>query len=99
LHNKNCIYTVTTIRHALAAGNRSVGFFHTFEEAEQVLKENIMDINECGYYKYAVIEIVPPGIYTYPREELWYKWNHEKDSYEPCPKPERFQQVVGWSLG
>ena len=97
--NETPIYTVTTIRHALAAGNRAVGFYHTFEEAEEALKENVMDINECGYYPYGVIEIVPPGIYTYPREELWYFFNKDKGVYESCEKPERFQQVVGWSLG
>lgn len=97
--NETPIYTVTTIRHALAAGNRAVGFFHDFEHAEEALTQNIMDINECGYYPFAVIEAVPPGFYTYPREELWYKWNRDSGVYEPCEKPERFKQVVGWSLG
>lgn len=97
--NETPIYTVTTIRHALAAGNRAVGFYHTLKEATDALVNNVMDINECGYYRYGVIEIVPPGIYTYPREELWFKWNPDKEQYEPCPKPERFAQVIGWSLG
>lgn len=95
----NPIFTVTTIRHALAAGNRAVGFFETFDEADEAVKNNVMDINECGYYRFAVIEEVLPGVYMHPRKELWYKWNHEKDSYEPCDKPERFKQVIGWSLG
>ncbi len=54
--NKTPIYTVTTVRHALAAGNRAVGFFYTFDEAERCLVNNYMDINEGGYYFFAVIE-------------------------------------------
>jgi len=97
--NENPIYTITTIRHALHAGNRAVGFAYKFEDAEQWIKDNVLNINECGYYPYAVIEPVTEGIYCYPRKEYWYKFNSEKDSYEPCEKPERFKQIVGWSLG
>lgn len=98
--NKTSIFTVTTIRHAmLIGGHRAVGFFHEFESAEYALVNNIMDINECGYYPFAVIEEVEPGFYTYPRKELWYQWNRDKGIYEPCEKPERFKQTVGWSVG
>lgn len=97
--NATPIYTVTTIRHALDAGSRSVGYFHEFSNAEQALTQNIMDINECGYYPFAVIEVLHPGFYVYPREELWYKWNRYAGVYEPCDKPDRFKQVCGWSLG
>lgn len=93
------IYTITTVRGALQAGSRAVGFFHNVEEAEEALKKNIMDINECGYYPFAVIESVSPGIYMYPRDEFWYKFNRKTEEYEPCEKPERFKQIIGWSLG
>jgi hypothetical protein len=93
------IFTITTVRHALQAGNRAVGYYTTFEEADEIVRENVMDINESGYYFYAVIEELMPGIYMYPRKELWYKWSRDKEAYEACDKPERFQQVVGWSLG
>lgn len=93
------IFTVTTVRHALAAGNRAVGYYYTFVDADADVRENVMDINEGGYYFYAVIEEVLPGIYMHPRKELWYKWNRDNETYEPCEKPERFKQVIGWSLG
>lgn len=93
------IFTITTIRHALLAGSRSVGYYNTFEQADQEVRNNSLDINECGYYPFAVIEPLEQGIYQYPREEFWYKWNREKDQYEPCEKPDRFKQVCGWSLG
>ena len=93
------IYTITTIRGFLAGGSRAVGYFHKFEDADVALRDNVMDINECGYYPYAVIEPVEEGIYMHPREEHWYRYNKEKDQYEPCEKPDRYKQVVGWSLG
>ena len=94
------IYTVTTVRGALAAGSRAVGYYETFEEAEDVVINNILDICEEGYYHYAVIEEVEPGIYTIPRTEIWYRWDREKGQYINLPeKPERFKQVAAWSLG
>jgi hypothetical protein len=93
------IYTITTVRGYLAGGSRAVGYFHSFEDADVALRDNVMDINECGYYPYAVIEPVEEGIYMHPRDEHWYRFNKEKDQYEPCEKPERYKQVVGWSLG
>jgi len=93
------IYTVTTIRGYLAGGSRAVGFYYIFADAEKALKENIMDLNECGYYPYAVIEPVTEGIYCYPRKEYWYQFNKEKNKYEACDKPDRFKQSIGWGLG
>ena len=66
---------------------------------QEWVKENAMDINECNYYPYVVIEPVQEGIYMHPRTEHWYKFDREKDRYEPCEKPDRFKQVIGWSLG
>jgi hypothetical protein len=97
--NDSPIYTITTIERSLAAGKRAVGFFHEFENAERVVVNNYGDINEMGYYPFAVIEKTEPGIYMYDREEYWYQWNRETKCYERIEKPERFKQVVGWGLG
>ena len=93
------IFTITTIRHALLTDHRPVGWYTTLERADIEVRHNSCDINECGYYPFAVIEAIPEGIYSYPREEHWYKWNREKDQYEPCEKPDRYKMVQGWSLG
>ena len=93
------IYTITTIRPAAHQYHRAVGYFYTFKDADEALRENVMDINECNYYPYAVIEPVIEGIYCHPRKEHWYKFNRQKDQYEPCEKPDRFKQIIGWSLG
>lgn len=97
----NPIYTITTVRAALAAGSRSVGYFYDLQTAKEAVEENDLDICECGYYKYAVIEEVYQGLYTYTfeRKEHWYVWNNEKEQYVPCEKPERFKNTYGWSLG
>lgn len=97
--NDQVIYTITTVRHALQAGSRAVGFYYDQEVAIDNLVNNVMDIYEEGYYPYAVIECLTQGVYVYPREELWFRWNRDNGKYEPCEKPERFKQTVGWSLG
>ena len=97
--NKKPIYTITTVRLALGAGVRCVGYYHNYSDAELAVIENDLDINEMGYYPYAVIEQVTPGIYTVPRPEFWYQWNGETEKYESCPKPERFAKVAGWGIG
>jgi hypothetical protein len=94
------IFTVTTVRHLTAVGGiRAVGFFHTFEEASECVAENAGDISEEGYYRFAVIEEVQPGIYVYPRNESWWAWDKEKEKYFPCEKPQQFKQVAGFGLG
>jgi hypothetical protein len=99
MRNKQPIFTVTTVRHALQAGSRCVGFYYTFEEAKESIIENVMDICEQGYYLYAVIEKITPGVYIYPRDETWFQWSRDAGRYESCEKPERFKQTAGWSLG
>lgn len=99
LEGKDVIFVITTIRHALAAGNRAVGYAKTLAEADAWVRDNACDINEDGYYKYAVIEAIEPGIYSHPKQEFWYRWDPEKELYEGCGKPERFKQVVSFGLG
>jgi len=98
LHNKNCIYTVTTLRGALHSGTRCVGFYHDVRDAQKAVEENAMDINECGYYHFAVIEKVNPGVYNFGMDAWWYKW-HNTEGYKPCDKPERFKRVVCFGIG
>lgn len=94
------IYTVTTLRSVLMdSRSRCVGYYHDFKDAEEIVLDNVMDINEMGYYLYAVIEEVSPGIYTFPRPEYWYKWDVSKAKYVDCSKPEKFMRTVGWSMG
>ena len=97
--NKTPIYTITTVRVTFHHTNRCVGYYYDFKIAEEVVKSNGGDINECETYPFAVIEEVFEGLYSYPRKEIWYKWNRPKQEYIQCDKPEQFQKVCGWGIG
>lgn len=98
MDNDIIIFTITTIRH-LMADMRSVGYTTNYYDAAIQVMENACDISEEGFYRYAVIEEVKPGIYTFPRKEYWFFWNKDTEAYSPCEKPEKFRQIVGFSLG
>ena len=99
MSKKPVIYTITTIRSFLAGGCRAVGYAHTMADANNWVVENACDINECGYYPYAVIEEVEEGIYSFPRIEHWYEYNKDNGTYMPCEKPDRYKSTVCWGLG
>ena len=96
--NLNPIYTITTIRGPLSRNTRCVGFYHELETAIEAVKDNAMDINEAGYYHYAVVEKVNIGIYNFEMEEHWFRWHPEK-GYQPCEKPENFKRIVAFGIG
>lgn len=92
------IYTITTVNYS-GTRKRFPGFTFSFDEAEEIVKENINDINE-NLYVFAVIEKTFPGLYTFDsREEHWYKFSALFDKYEPIEKPEKFKHVVCWGIG
>jgi len=93
----NIIYTVVTIKHNLK--NRCVGWFPTKEEAIEVVVENYGNINEYGYYPYAIVEGVKPGLYNFDREEIWFKWDNDKHQYIQCGKPDKFGNSTCYSMG
>jgi len=96
--NKNPIYTITTLRGSLYDRNRCVGFYHELETAIKAVEDNEMDINEMGYYHYAVVEKVNIGIYNFEMEEHWFKWWPEK-GYVPIDKPDNFKRIVSFGMG
>ena len=93
------IYTISTIRSFLAGGCRVVGYSHDFDKAEEWVKDNVMDINEDGYYPFVVIEPMPEGIYVHPEKEFWYRYCEGSDTYESCDKPDRYKHTIAWSMG
>lgn len=93
------IYVITTVRTTMHYSTRSVGFYYDFKVAEEVVKSNGGDINECEYYPYVVIERTEEGLYSYPREEFWYKWNKPHQRYVRCEKPDQFKKIAGWGIG
>lgn len=75
--------------------SRALGWFPTFEEAEEEVVSNACDIWEYSY-DYAIIEETPPGYYrSAPLSNTdssqgtviyWYKFNEETRRYEKLDK-------------
>jgi len=94
------IYTITTIRAVENVRNvRCVGWAQNDLSAVNIVTNNYGDINESGYYRYAVIEKIGTGLYCTPEEEFWFEWNNDKGKYEPIRKPKEFENVVNFGMG
>lgn len=80
--------------------DRIVGWFPTLEEAIDEVENNSGDINEAGYYPWALIEETEPYLYPHIRSEHWYKWKGRlKGKYEPRKKPAAFNKTVNFGIG
>lgn len=78
---------------------RCVGYFKTFEEAEEIVLSNTYDIWETCY-DYAVIENIPEGLYQYDFHPIWYKYNKLTGGYIKCDRPNFVGATsVGYSIG
>jgi hypothetical protein len=81
---------------------RTVGIVPSFEEAERIVLGNYGDIEEAGHYQYAVVELVPFGLYPIDRRQWWYEFNLETQRWEklasiPEPLATMFGRMVDWS--
>lgn len=98
--NLKPIYTITTIRGTVHEGIRTVGFAHDLKDAIEWVEDNAMDINECDYYWFVVIEKVNPGIYNFELESVWFKWNRAEQKYQKLDAvPDQFKRICGWGIG
>jgi len=100
------IYTITTLKtiygyknpvHTYELGCRCVGWREKLEDAKEAVEHNDMDIYECGYYPFCVIEEVGEGIYCYSMKEWWYQW--VDGEYKEIDKPEILSHTVGFGIG
>lgn len=96
-------YFVATIRDIDiegARGTRVVGYFLKLEDAKQCIEQNLGDLYENGYYKYAVIEDVGPGLYaSCESHPIFYEWNREEEQYKQISRPNGLQQRFGFTIG
>ena len=96
--NVNAIYTITTLRTIYDI--RCIGFYFNSNMAVESVLNNSCDMCECGNYEFCVIEEIKPGLYFYPRVEVWFEWSYEKQMYIKIDvKPEEFKNIGGASLG
>jgi hypothetical protein len=95
------VYFVATIRNIYTESTRVVGYFKTLEEAKTCVETNSGDIYENGYYKYAVIEDLKPGLYPQCQNPIFYEWFGDNDtgSYKEVSKPKDFESFIGFTIG
>src|SRR5262249_27217413 len=67
---------------------RTVGFFWTPEQAEEILVENHGDLDEAGWYRWAVVEAISPGLYPPGQEHQWWEYDLQAEQWKKlaeCP--------------
>ena len=105
------IYAITTFEkvdrdsgHWIKYGDtRTVGYYFNYEDALEVLTNNICDLWETCY-NYAALETLLEGLYPQCQEEYeveYFHYNIDKNRYEPIDKFEVEQPGVMeiWSIG
>lgn len=88
-------------------GDRTWGWYETFEEAEEAILNNYGDLFECSY-NYACIEEVPPGVMVVAKVKQWYKATFDETKMEiehhypeitKCEPPPYACSTVNFSMG
>ena len=100
------IYLVATFRKIDAKygveGSRTVGWFPTKKDAVRCITENWGDIYEDGWYPYAVIEDVQPGLYmSCESTPIFFKWEGtiKEGGYKKIKKPAELNNIFGFTIG
>ena len=94
-------YFIATIRNIDiegAIGTRVVGYYEDLETARKCVEENWGDIYEDGYYKYAVIEDVEPGLYqSCESTPIFFEW--KDDGFKEIDRPVELKGFFGLTIG
>jgi hypothetical protein len=97
------IYVVSTVRPPdkwLDPGGHisaQVGWYPTYQEAYDCVVGNYGDIYEAGWYPYALIEAIEPGLYRHDFDATWFEWmNHH---YVEIDEPEFSKGTLGLGFG
>ena len=79
---------------------RVVGFYEDFATAEKCVLENWGDIYEDGYYKYAVIEAIEPGLYPTCLTPVFYKWEGtiKEGGFKKIKRPSATKGFCGFTI-
>lgn len=83
--------------------DRAVGWFplEHLQMVEEGLAQNMGDLEEAGWYQWAVIEETPCGLYgvTGEYKAYWYKFDREREGFFPHDAPVWSKNTVGFGLG
>lgn len=79
---------------------RVVGYYLTYDDARETVVNNAGDIHET-IYDYALIEKVAPGIYNGATSDYRsvFKYNKEKERYDPVEEPAFLSNICGIGIG
>ena len=79
---------------------RTVGYYFTYDDARDAVVNNSCDIHET-MYNYALIEKVAPGLYNGAVSESrsFFKYDREKDMYDPIEEPAFLYHAYGIGIG
>ena len=94
------MYFITTLERDFE-GTRCVGYFSKLEDAVEAVINNYYDLNEAGYYPYAVIENIPEGIYHYDENPIWFKYDKNTNKYiQIDQRPVGIEEyMIGFGIG
>jgi len=76
---------------------RSVGWFSSYSDAEEIVRKNIGDIYEAGHYDHCVIEELYYGLYPTVIKERWFEWLNGR--YQQIKKPLGLEKVTNFGIG
>ena len=85
----------------LPSRNRTFGFYNTYNEAYQAIKENRGGLDEC-VYNYIIMEYIEPGIHPMVHATEWWEWDTKSNSWQYIPErewPDEFIGLTNWALG
>ena len=81
---ENEYYTLTTISKN-GKRVRTVGVFKEHVDVRDILQHNCGDLNEAGYYDYAVIERLKFGLYPVAPAAWQFWWQYQKNTWTRIP--------------
>lgn len=100
------IYTITTYRREptrkmLFHDRRTVGWYKDLSVAIGVVERNGGDLEEAGYYHWAVIEEVPEGLYGIGKkmEPIWFEYAGDDTWVRIDVSPNRCPAEIKAALG
>ena len=59
---------------------RTWGYYSSREEAVLAIEQNRTDYLENGYYNYALLNHINPGLCASPSKQEWWSWNGDLEN-------------------
>ena len=80
--------------------SRTTGYYYTYDDARDAVVSNLYDMWET-IYDYALIEKVAPGVFNGAStdDRSLFKYNKDKDKYEPIEEPKILNHIYGIGIG